>query len=959
MANENVIKIILTQDDYYEAYAPFSKDEQEVEDRIKRAMLKKEGWTDEQIDSVIDQLEIDYVAGVDGQFDDGPYTPIRLVRNFQVDIPVPPPIPTPIPQEPEKGEEDKEPEQIMIKQFYGDRAAERDRKKRFERFKSNIVKKPVKVYDLDGKESTIEVYTVGDYPQKKEDTTKLMLEGYATRLERLSRAHQKDFSPYERQLQTMISAAISEITQKYQDMHEANPEEAEKLKKDAIEEFGKMNSPEFRKKAIQALIDQDTEFIETNNYGYNSHQNTQENLRTLGKFGEKSVKAPVSVEQSKLQRFGLNTMNALIALRNHTVAPVNKAIGTFVAAPIHRTILGVKKVKTKDPINVDGYLIPTMEDMIATSQEYSSGMFKNKPMHRYEARKNYFIEQLSMREQTRGNGEDDGKKTKRTTLGKLIKFAIVPRIQAAFRVREGNAAVLSAGLSDLEKASIERDTRISMKKHRLISTYRRIDAHVEEITKLNDLLKVIDEPDKIEEIKRLIEIREKQKLILEGRAYETAKNEVDSVQPDAVSMSTHDKANKATITTTIKGLKMAARVAVGTLIGKNLYREVAQQSKKPDTVTKTPDKVITTPDKVVTKPETIKTVSETIFVPETRKVTGLTSKEVEGLTFRDIYNELQDTTIFRHTVEGGKTAQGVPADFFRGLRFSYNGKMYSGLDGIGYGKNGIQGLASVVVDEIDGDKVSVVSVMHEIIKKQTGEDIPTERIAEMLGNEINGICLNSSWTNKGINGGWSIDATDVIKSMIQSHTREEVVNVKKVIEKTITIPGKTKIIPGETIVIPGTTEIIPGKVITEYVDKLNPVVVAALGGLSALTAGDINDALRWTRSQESIRKRSRKNLKEMENENAEISKKNGKEYRKKKVETPDKKRNIKAFQRNNKSKKRFWGYRSKRMESQTKFRGFSGSKRKDMQSGYDENALRTYRPDTAALDALGTNDEGR
>ena len=98
MANEKVIKIILTQDDYYEAYAPFSKDEQEVEDRIKRAMLKKEGWTDEQIDSVIDQLEIDYVAGVDGQFDDGPYTPIRLVRNFQVDIPVPPPIPTPIPQ---------------------------------------------------------------------------------------------------------------------------------------------------------------------------------------------------------------------------------------------------------------------------------------------------------------------------------------------------------------------------------------------------------------------------------------------------------------------------------------------------------------------------------------------------------------------------------------------------------------------------------------------------------------------------------------------------------------------------------------------------------------------------------------------------------------------------------------------------------------------------------------------
>lgn len=43
----------------------------------------------------------------------------------------------------------------MPKQYYGDRAAEKDRKIRFERFKSHIIQKPIKTYSEDGTERTI------------------------------------------------------------------------------------------------------------------------------------------------------------------------------------------------------------------------------------------------------------------------------------------------------------------------------------------------------------------------------------------------------------------------------------------------------------------------------------------------------------------------------------------------------------------------------------------------------------------------------------------------------------------------------------------------------------------------------------------------------------------------------------------------------------------------------------
>ena len=46
----------------------------------------------------------------------------------------------------------------------------------------------------------------------------------------------------------------------------------------------------------------------------------------------------------------------MITIRNHTKAPVNKALGTWVASPIYRALMGVKQAKSK----LKDYKIPVI-----------------------------------------------------------------------------------------------------------------------------------------------------------------------------------------------------------------------------------------------------------------------------------------------------------------------------------------------------------------------------------------------------------------------------------------------------------------------------------------------------------------------------------------------------------------------------------------------------------------------
>ena len=125
MENEEVIKIVIADGDYAEVYAPFPGSKEENDEKIKRGMLSRLGMKKEEIDRVIDSIEVvPDRGGADGMFDDGPYTPVKLVKTIYKE---PPTIPIPDSNpEPEK-EPSRKPRQTMLQQFYGDRAAEAKR----------------------------------------------------------------------------------------------------------------------------------------------------------------------------------------------------------------------------------------------------------------------------------------------------------------------------------------------------------------------------------------------------------------------------------------------------------------------------------------------------------------------------------------------------------------------------------------------------------------------------------------------------------------------------------------------------------------------------------------------------------------------------------------------------------------------------------------------------------------
>lgn len=932
MENEKITEIVIADGDYAEIYAPFRGSKEENDEKIKRGMLTRIGMKKEEIDRLIDSIEVvPDRGGADGMFDDEPYTPVKLVKKiYKV-----PPILTLSETEPEEQIKDseREPRQTMLQQYYGDREAELRRRKTFDRFKSHVTKKTIDTYEENGTKRTIEVYTIEDYPSKSQDSDELLLDGYQTRLERLSRAHQKDFSPYDRELKRLKALSIREIMLKYEEMHELNPEEAEQFKKTAMETVSEFNSPEFKRNAIQALIDQDTEFIETNNYTYNSRQNTAENLKTLGKDGEKSVKAQISDEQTFAQKFGLKAMNAMIDIRNHTKVPVNKAVGTWIASPIYRALMGIKQAKSKEPVNVDGYLITPMEDMLATSQKHSRGMFKNKPSHRYHARKDYFIEEEKKRISQNISERKiyKGKETK-VTLGSLIKLAVIPRIRAITEYKNGNAAILNAGLYDIEDATAERNLQMSQKRHRVINTMKRIASCEKEIEDLNFILKITKDPIEKEKIETIIKQRELLRGTLEGRLIEAERIEIDSVSTDAVSMSQHDKANKANMTTVVRGFKTAARIVVGTLMSKYLYHEVMKKEKMPDTFKWIP------PEEIERK------VTEKV----TKTVPGMDKADIANITLKDIYKE--GSGLLKYHAYGGKQVEDKTS-YFRGIAFEFQGKLLSGSDGKGFDPTK---LTNVRVDQAIEENTTLVSLVQEILQNKLGKQFTQDQVNDLItSGQISGFNVWRSTSETGIPTGW-LDASKIVPDIINSgsHTITEEVT-RKVVE---TIPGRY--------------ELISGDVYLRKVMELNPAVIAAEFGLVASEISDLNDALRFTRSQENIEMRSTRKLMRMAKENMELKvrkileeKRKGKTKKSKKkfnikgtsksdIPPMEIKENIKSFQRTNKSKVRYYAHKSEAMNRATEieskkrkgvtvFDRFVGSKKADLKSGYDENALGT------------------
>lgn len=108
-------------------------------------------------------------------------------------------------------------------------------------------------------------------------------------------------------------------------------------------------------------MDEDKQYLDTYNGKYNHFDTTQKNLMTLGAWGEK--RPYYQMQKGQIVRNGLRAVGNLGKLiRNYTFRPVYGTIGKHVVAPIH------SKLQDKDEM----------------------GMYKSRPLHRYEARKEYF-----------------------------------------------------------------------------------------------------------------------------------------------------------------------------------------------------------------------------------------------------------------------------------------------------------------------------------------------------------------------------------------------------------------------------------------------------------------------------------------------------------------------------------------------------------------------------------------
>ena len=266
-------------------------------------------------------------------------------------------------------------EQDMLDKYYGNRAKEKEYQKAITRFKSHIVKKKLSTYNGD----SITYYCVEDYPEYNSDARFLQLQEYSIRLERLSRAEAGDESLYQ-------STAWMYI---------------ESLRRSGSQEIPSMEE------VIQILKMLDAEYIETNNYAYNQHVNTRENLKTLGKFGEKVPFLPRSKEKKASAKIGnvvRGVVNGTILLRNCSTALLHRLAGTYVVSPVHQLLIN--------------------------SEKSHSGLYKSKLTHRYEARKAYF-EYLILKEYEE---ENERRKQNNEPLKKLnfLKLAFAPRFKSIF-----------------------------------------------------------------------------------------------------------------------------------------------------------------------------------------------------------------------------------------------------------------------------------------------------------------------------------------------------------------------------------------------------------------------------------------------------------------------------------------------------------------------------------------------
>ena len=245
----------------------------------------------------------------------------------------------------------------------------------------------------------------------------------------------------------------------------------------------------------------DLEYIDTNNFAYNRNQMTVQNLKTLGRFGE-------NVESNN------PIVNALLWVRNNITAPVNRFIGRGVSRAYESTIKG------------------------------PSGLYSNKPSHRYKARVDYFL--AEERERLVKEGKNPN------SYVALLKA----RLKAVTNYAEGNRQILNAGREKIRE-NLNKQAEAKLLEDKYTALYYHIDD-------LKRKFLTHEDQDELSLIKKHLEIALREKESIErDRRFNKNNVKIEGLdQTDAITLEQHRGANKDNVTRVVTGVKALATLGV-------------------------------------------------------------------------------------------------------------------------------------------------------------------------------------------------------------------------------------------------------------------------------------------------------------------------------------------------------------------------------------------------------------
>ena len=329
---------------------------------------------------------------------------VRVIPSMEIEF-------EPIEELPEEEPDTKIKKQDMLDKYYGNRQKEREYQTRIKRLKSHIVDKEFEYEDGNGNKRKGICKTIESYPGRASDEEFLQLQDYAYKLERLSRAEAGDTSMYRVPAKEFEKIKRQQLRREI----ESTKDDSDVFKRRDLEK--QLREMDENKEgnigqSIAILQQADKDYLETNNFAYNQHQATQKNLMTLGKYGEQVPFLKMSEgkdAKTVAKNIGKGAANVWLFGRNYIAAPIDKAIGKYAVAPVHK--------------------------ILYNSKRNSKGVYKGMMTHRYTARKDFFTyDYMKKLEAENNHRESQGLPPKKPNIFKLT-FGV--RKDAFFNYKEG------------------------------------------------------------------------------------------------------------------------------------------------------------------------------------------------------------------------------------------------------------------------------------------------------------------------------------------------------------------------------------------------------------------------------------------------------------------------------------------------------------------------------------------